>query len=197
VGQDQETKQERPLPPSAPSPASGGREALIGWALAHRLWLFGVPLGRGEDAEEKARRVAGRRPASSLSGHGWPVSEPPQRPRAVGRQADRARGGALLFGYFLLGKQEKVTRAQGCAWNPQGRGSVFAKSTKTMHPGFRRDDDVGKWTHTKTEHHPHPTLPLKGRAKEKRTKDIFDTTLPMHTLHAQTKRASQWATKSN
>ena len=52
LGQDQE----RPLPPSAPSPASGGREALIGWALAHRLWLFGGPLGRGEDAEEKARR---------------------------------------------------------------------------------------------------------------------------------------------
>jgi len=54
--------------------------------------------------------------ASSLSGQGWPVSEPPERTRAVGGFiADRALGGALLFGYFLLGKQEKVTGAQGCA----------------------------------------------------------------------------------
>ena len=78
-------------PPSAAPHGAQDQEhsdaAFIGWALAHRgenggprptlSFDFGVPLGRGEDAEEKARRVAGRMPASSLSGHGWPVSEPP------------------------------------------------------------------------------------------------------------------------
>ena len=46
--------------------------------------LFG-PLGRGECAEEKARRVARRMRASSLSAQGCAVSEPPERTRAVGR----------------------------------------------------------------------------------------------------------------
>ena len=92
----------------------------------------GVPLGRGEGAKEKARRVAGRMPASSLSAHGCAVSEPPQRPRDVAglEPGDRGRGGALLFGYFLLGKQEKVTRAQGCARNAHGRGTGFAKNAE-------------------------------------------------------------------
>jgi len=40
---------------------------------------------------------------------------------------DRGRGGALLFGYFLLGKQEKVTRAHGCARNAHGREAGFAE----------------------------------------------------------------------
>ena len=43
------------------------------------------PLGRGECAEEKARRVARRMRASSLSAQGCAVSEPPERTRAVGR----------------------------------------------------------------------------------------------------------------
>ena len=71
--------------------------------------------------------------ARSLSGQGWPVSEPPERTRAVGGFfADRDLGGALLFGYFLLGKQEKVTRSPGMASEKaQGRGAGFAKRTKS------------------------------------------------------------------
>jgi len=62
--------------------------------------------------------------------------------------ADRALGGALLFGYFLLGKQEKVTRSPGMASEKaQGREAGFAKRTKSqseeLDPGFRRDDEVG------------------------------------------------------
>jgi hypothetical protein len=49
---------------------------------------------------------------------------------------------------------------------------------KELDPGLRRDDEVRglrrndeigreRGAHTKHEHHPHPTLPLKGRAKEK------------------------------
>ena len=88
--------------------------------------------------------------ASSLSGQGWPVSEPPERARAVGGFiADRALGGALLFGYFLLGKQEKVTRSPGMASEKaQGRGAGFATEPQEherqeLDPGFRRDDEVG------------------------------------------------------
>ena len=77
----------RHLPPQA-----GEGNAFIGWALAHRLLLFGVPLGAARTRRKKPARVAGRRRVRSLSGHGWPVSEPPQRPRAVaGQDARRPR----------------------------------------------------------------------------------------------------------
>ena len=89
----------------------------------------GFPLGRGEDAEEKARRGARTMRARSLSGQGWPVSEPPERPRGVTRAGmpvwPRPRG-CVLFGYFLLHKQEKVTPSQGCEGSSQGRESGFA-----------------------------------------------------------------------
>ena len=53
-----------------------------------------------------------------------------RNPAARSEPAEGGRGtrAALLFGYFLLGKQEKVTRAQGCAWKAQGRGSVVARN---------------------------------------------------------------------
>ena len=47
------------------------------------------PLWRGERAEGKARRVARRRRASSLSAHGGAVSEPPEHAREVGGQDAR------------------------------------------------------------------------------------------------------------
>ena len=98
-----------------------------------------------------ARRVARRMRASLSSGHGWPVDKPRStiaKSLGHGCPNDRGREGALLFGYFLLGKQEKVTRAQGCAWKTQGCGSVIAR------------------TQRRHQTHPHPTLPLKGRAKD-------------------------------
>jgi len=54
----------------------------------------------------------------------------PERARTVTRAGcarDRGLEGALLFGDFLLGKQEKVTRSQGCERKTHGCGSVFAK----------------------------------------------------------------------
>ena len=92
---------ERPLPPSAPSPASGGRECCSFSRLREKvpggrmratgieaaLFLLrqglprsalpGAPCAAASVRRKKPVRVAGRRPASSLSGHGWPVSEPP------------------------------------------------------------------------------------------------------------------------
>ena len=60
--------------------------------------------------------VAGRRPASSTRVHG----RTPGEPRSLlaqfaghGCPANRGREGAFFFGYFLLGKQKKVTRPPG------------------------------------------------------------------------------------
>ena len=50
-----------------------------------------------------------------VTGHGGPVHEHP-RTHANPLRRDALKGadeGALLFGYFLLGKQEKVTRRKG------------------------------------------------------------------------------------
>ena len=52
--------------------------------------------------------------ARSLPAHGRAVSEPRRATaQSQGRMpGDRALRGFLLFGYFLLDKQEKVTRSQ-------------------------------------------------------------------------------------
>ena len=99
-------------------PESRPKRVALPWLLRPgrpRSGSYRVPLGRGEVAQDKARRGARTMRARSLSAHGRAVSEPPQRPR-VGAgltPGDRGRVGALLFGYFLLGKQEKVTRSPG------------------------------------------------------------------------------------
>jgi len=46
-----------------------------------------------------------------------PVATPPEG----------AVQGALLFGYFLLGKQEKVTRAAAAARNPRLKGETHSR----------------------------------------------------------------------
>ena len=96
-----------------------------------RSALPGFPLGRGEQAEEK---VATARPAGcaarSTSVHGRAVGEPRSLlAQSPGRMpGDRGREGVFLFGYFLLGKQEKVTRAPWMAdEKTHGRESVLAR----------------------------------------------------------------------
>src|SRR5690348_12354901 len=104
--------------------------------------------------------------ARSLSAHGRAVSEPPERPRegAGLTPGDRGRVGALLFGYFLLGKQEKVTRPPG--WRTKKHRDVKRLSRKPIKP--RREQSTAQpqaKTRKPNRHHPHPTLPLNGRAK--------------------------------
>jgi len=96
--------------------------ALGSWLLALGSWLLAL---RGP---RMTRRVGGGKPA------GWPAGmrasfspgqdalskNPGTHPRtwrAAGPQG-ASSGGALLFGYFLLGKQEKVTRAAAAARKP-------------------------------------------------------------------------------
>src|SRR3982751_3572247 len=62
------------------------------------------------------RAIAGRRGASSTPVHGCTVGNPRSllaKSRAQGCARDRDREGAFFFGYFLLGKQKKVTGDQG------------------------------------------------------------------------------------
>ena len=49
------------------------------------------------------------------------------RPPVAHSRSERVAEGAVFFGYFLLGKQKKVTRSHGCERNTHGRESVFAR----------------------------------------------------------------------
>jgi hypothetical protein len=100
-----------------------------------------VPLGRGEGAEEKARRGARTTRARSLAGQGWPVSEPPKRPRAVaGFTGDRGRVGRLSLVTFS-GETEKVTRPPWMAdETPQGRESAFVQTSHEQNKEQQRKE---------------------------------------------------------
>jgi len=73
-------------------------------------------------------------PARSLPAQDVPSANPvaPSRSRRLGA-GDRGTEGALLFGYFLLGKQEKVTRS------PAGERKRLPRSNGSRpSPGRRR-----------------------------------------------------------
>ena len=85
------------------------------------LCSSGSPLGRGEQAQEIAARSAGARRmrARPISAQGCAVSGPRSllaESQGHGCPCDRGREGALFLGYFLLGKQKKVTGGHG--WPP-------------------------------------------------------------------------------
>ena len=97
-----------------------------------RSALPGFPLGRGEDAEEKAAkawRAQDARPVR-LSAHGRAVGEPRSvLAQSPGMDARRPRPrGCLSLGYFSLDKQREVTRPPWMADDTtHGRESVVAK----------------------------------------------------------------------
>ena len=84
--------------------------------------------------EEEARRGGARDRAEFAVRAGMHGRQTPQRVCAVPRARcarDQGREGAVLFGGFLLGEQEKATGPQGCGMNQHGRESVFARSNTT------------------------------------------------------------------
>jgi len=98
-------------------------------------------------------------PARSLPAQGRAVSEPRSVLTLVAGQepGDRGRGGALLLGYFLLGKQEKVTRPPGRRTEKHTdvlqrepnrseqdqNGSRLSPGWRwRVDPGFRQDDGL-------------------------------------------------------
>jgi hypothetical protein len=88
-----------------------------------RCLLFlalGSPLSSGGGRTEQPRAPhAGARGIAPISttGHGWPVGEtrPPVANRSLRER--RESEGAVFFGYFLLGKQMKVTGGHGWPTN--------------------------------------------------------------------------------
>jgi len=96
------------------------------------------PKGRAQDAREGAREPGGQ-------------------------DARKARNlGCVSFGDFSLHKQRKVTRS------PAGRVEAlhFEVRRKSWIPAFA--GMTSKRVAGGSQHHPHPTLPLKGRAKTRR-----------------------------
>ena len=81
-----------------------------------RSALPGFPLGRGKDSEEKPRS-GGRQDAGHFDESTWMCSRrSPPSPCVVTRAWMPARPrprGCCFFGYFLLGKQKKVTGRHG------------------------------------------------------------------------------------
>ena len=74
-------------------------------------------------------RIARTMRASSLHAHGRAFNEPRPVLAHPEREARRARHpGCVLFGYFLLHKQEKVTRATDARGKAKGRGQGRVKS---------------------------------------------------------------------
>jgi hypothetical protein len=77
--------------------------------------LFGSPLSSGGGRTDQPREARAARWIAPISttGHGWPVGEtrPPVANRSLRER--RESEGAVFFGYFLLGKQKKVTGGHG------------------------------------------------------------------------------------
>ena len=92
----------------------------------------------------RGRREGSRRfrcgTGCAVSGTRPPAAHPPRQRRAP-------HSGCLLFGYFLLGKQEKVTRSPGMASETRRDAGRLSRNTeaqsKELDPGLRRDDEVG------------------------------------------------------
>ena len=83
----------------------------------------------------KARRVARRMRASSLSAHGRAVSEPPERARVpAGQDARRARHpGCAFFGYFLCTSTAPQERREQRSWPRRGGGQdARSKESDTL-----------------------------------------------------------------
>jgi len=101
-------------------PAKAG----IHWLL---LWVPSKAAAKGGRTSRVPRTRAARGIAPiRLSGQGWPVSR--TRPPVANPRQRRGRGaeGAVFFGYFLLGKQKKVTGRQDGGRNTHGRESAIA-----------------------------------------------------------------------
>jgi hypothetical protein len=152
--------------------ASKSRSAKPALALARRkraLLLFkGAPVPRRGGGGKPAGARAWMR-ASLSSGHGRPVDKPrSRRANLIYMDVNQARHrGVLLFGYFLLDKQEKVTRPPLRGTKPaksqlQNRGKRTA--SKSLDSRLRGNDGVLRRSR-EDQHHPHPNPLLEGEGE--------------------------------
>ncbi|PXV59196.1 hypothetical protein SAMN04487785_106116 [Dyella jiangningensis] len=148
-------------------------------AVGFGLWALDLPGPRmrrragGDQAPQGC--LAGARHFSS--GRDAPSKSPEPVREPIGLQPDRRLiRGALLFGYFLLGKQEKVTRPPARGRNARRAGGRIAKALvksrlalrdnrplPKLDPGLRRDD--GSFEVMRQEWPLTPTLSPEGRGR--------------------------------
>ena len=133
-----------------------------------RASLFPGPSRPRRGAEEKARKGRAHDARAFAVEHTEVPSANPgasSRSRRARMPGDRGREGALSLGYFSLGKQREVT---GSPWMASEKHTDVSRSSQKAdqtcapnQPRKRTQETVHR-----DEHHPHPTLPLKGRAEE-------------------------------
>jgi len=102
-----------------------------------RCSRFQVPFGAGG---RRSIRPKGARDGSRAFAamQGCIVGEPRPTFTHLPRSGRRRCGGVLLFGFFLLDKQEKETGPQGCGTNPHGCDPVFAIELPTTTAWLKR-----------------------------------------------------------
>ena len=112
-----------------------GRAALCAMCRAAAR-AFTHPLCGGEGWTIRPRRGA-RQGCRALFVRAGARSKSPAAPHGLaGRSPDSAMRGALLFGYFLLGKQEKVTRAAAAVREPAaGEHTATSQQSRTDETG--------------------------------------------------------------
>jgi hypothetical protein len=120
---------------SAPTRNAGALRCLLLLRAGARCF-YGVPVRCGRQRTKRPAGAARGIAPLPLSAHGCAVSGTRPLPaNPPGRMpGGRSVRGALLFGYFLLGTQEKVTRLHGCRRNPAGRESVSPHNTNSEKP---------------------------------------------------------------
>ena len=118
--------------PSWPQKRQPCKNFAFALASARRSALLSGPLQRRWTAVDKARRGARTMRARSPSAHGCAVGEPrPPFTNLPRRMRGRRRCWVvLLFGFFLLDKQEKETGPQGCGTNHARTRVGFRASAK-------------------------------------------------------------------
>ena len=114
----------------------------MGFWRARRAPLLG-PLRRGEVGTTRPEGARAGGPRVFVSTRTCCRKPRPHLTDFLDRDVQKARlRGALLFGYFLLGKQEKVTRPPPRRTKPCGKFATGEKSQE-LDPGFRRMTNVG------------------------------------------------------
>ncbi len=136
--------------------------------------LFLNPFRPRQARAGEARRGGAMDRAEFAVRAGMHGRQTPQRVCAVPRARcarDQGREGAVLFGGFLLGEQEKATGPQGCGTNAHGREPVLAKANTTRTTQTFGASRNPRWRGCGTNRH--GRQPVLAKANTTRTTQTF------------------------
>jgi len=118
---------------------------------------------RADGSGPRTARGGARDRAAFAAGQGRPVGKTPAARSEPFAQRRARHRGCVLFGYFLLHKQEKVTPSQGCEGSSQGRESGFAEIYKSKKQTHER-------AHDREPSSPNPLLEGEGLSQTRKPK---------------------------